>query len=113
MTSLMISESVEIDVVKKTVILPKFSLHDFTSKHGAYASPLEVLRCLACYITKKEDRGAVSKLLSDAPNIYIRFKQISFRCRVLRLYEKIPAKASVPPPAVNSIKSIDQDDYEE
>ena len=94
MTSLMITESIEIDAQKKTVILPKFSLYDFNSKPGCAASSLEVLRCLACYITKKEHRMAASKLLSDAPNITIRFKQISFRCRLLRLYESNSASTS-------------------
>lgn len=89
----MLSESIDIDVHKRTVTLPKFSLHDFSPSrqqqpYGSAASPLEVLRCLAPYTTAhKGHQAAVQRLLSDSPNIYIRFKNISFRCRLLRKFE--------------------------
>ncbi len=88
----MMTSCLEIDVQKKTISLPKFSLLDFTSpSRTSLITPLEYLRCLAPYIARREDRNAVDRLMTDASHLTIKFKNIVFGCRMLSLYSSSAA----------------------
>jgi len=89
MTALMLLSNVEIDLSKKSIILPKVSLQDFTTRKaaaaGTPATPLDCLRILMQYFAP-EDRALAMRILSDNIHVAIRFKNQSLRCRKLRVY---------------------------
>lgn len=89
MTSLMLLSNVEIDLPKKSIILPKVSLQDFTTRKAAaaghQASPLDCLRTLMQYFAP-EDRALAMRVINENIHVNIRFKSQSLRCRKLRVY---------------------------
>ena len=89
MTTLTLLMNAEVDLNKKSIVLPKVNMQDFTTKKAAAASnlatPMDCLRCLLYYFGK-EDRIVVSRVLSENIHINIRFKNQSLRCRKLRVY---------------------------
>lgn len=121
MTTLMISSFVEIDTLKRFIVLPKVSMLNFTissNNSGANAgnitnnnsnivsnvppnttttvsTPMDCLFSLLYYMSK-EDRALVTKLIADSSNssssnVNIRFRNQRLRCRRLKLYNPITA----------------------
>jgi hypothetical protein len=110
MTALMLLMNTEIDLYKKTVVLPKVSMHDFNTNHhpnnhshnnhshghghaggnnaagaAGAAAPIDCLRTLLCYLSK-EDRASATRIITEGMHVNIRFKAQSLRCRKLRVY---------------------------
>lgn len=89
MTSLMLLMNTEIDLSKKSIILPKVSMLDFTTRRAASAgntaTPLDALRSLLHYFSP-EDRVLATRVLNENIHVNIRFKNQSLRCRKLRVY---------------------------
>jgi hypothetical protein len=78
---------VELDVHKRTVVLPKISSQDFASRRNTNGgvSAQECLRSLLSYV-KKEDKEAILKMLSiDSGSSVVRFKNPSLRCRMFQV----------------------------
>ena len=87
----MLSESVDIDSVKKVVLIPKVSLLDFTTashrnnrKSITSASNVDCLKQISYYL-KKDDKILVDRLLSEYSNLTVKFKAPSFKCRVINI----------------------------
>lgn len=89
MTSLMLLMNTEIDISKKSIVLPKVSMQDFTTRRAANAgntaTPLDALRSLLHYFSP-EDRVLATRVLNENIHVNIRFKNQSLRCRKLRVY---------------------------
>lgn len=81
MTFLMISSSVEVDLHKRIVTLPKVPIADFTSKLSPAPTSADYLRSIIFYLSP-EDRANVTKLLYEGNIPTIKFKANSFRCRL-------------------------------
>jgi hypothetical protein len=79
--------AVEIDIQKRTVVLPKISLQDFASRRNMNGgvTTQECLRSLLSYL-KKEDKTIILKMLSsDSGLSVVRFKNPSLRCRMFQV----------------------------
>lgn len=85
----MLLMNTEIDLSKKSIILPKVSMLDFTTRRAANAgntaTPLDALRALLHYFSP-EDRVLATRVLNENIHVNIRFKNQSLRCRKLRVY---------------------------
>lgn len=94
MTSLMLSETIEIDEKKRIVILPKicssylqdFAVKSLSQKSSSTVSPLDCLRVLASYLNYS-DRNVLVKLLTEGSSPSIKFKNFNFTCRRFELYQ--------------------------
>lgn len=90
----MLSETVEIDMRKHMITLPKICsayLQDFSanksSRYGSNVSLLDCVRVLAPYLNNS-DRRSVVKLLSEGHNPSVKFKNFNFTCRRFELYQQ-------------------------
>jgi hypothetical protein len=87
-TSRMLAETVEIDVQRRTVTLPKVCSWfpgDFVPRRGGASvpgTPLDCLRAVASYM-RGEERTALIRLLTDGASPTVKFKNFQFRCRLL------------------------------
>eukprot|EP01038_Epipyxis_sp_PR26KG_P007270 gene7270-9909_t len=89
MTSLMLQETVEIDIQRKVLTLPKISLHDFATRKSSIATPLECVRSIMHYLRHDERLLLLKGWLSDGTvnhHIHVRFKNLSYRCRFFKLF---------------------------
>lgn len=91
MTTLMLSETIEIDPRKRLVILPKICsayLHDFSTRRSNISpnvSPADCLRVIASYVPGG-DRQVLVRILSEGMTPSIKFKQFLFSSRKFKLY---------------------------
>lgn len=124
MTALAVSSAVEVDVHKRTVVIPKVSLQDFapgagarnhrnnSSNHGSSATPLDCLRNLLSYV-RRDDKAAILKMLSASTmaeggnaagptagspmGVTVRMKNPSLRCRTLQILLSVDEGGSIKP----------------
>lgn len=98
--------SIEIDVQKRIINLPKVPLHDFAVRRISNTTAVDCLRCLLPYL-RKEDKVSALKMLSDANVPVIRFKAPSLKCRPFQiLNSRNPSSAvknNVPVPVVEKV----------
>lgn len=92
MTSLMLSETIEIDAKKRVVTLPKLCssyLQDFASKStkSSHVSPIDCLRVIVTYLNRS-DRHEVVKMLSEGSVPSVKFKNVNYSCRRFELYQQ-------------------------
>lgn len=106
----MLLSNVEIDLAKKSIILPKVSLQDFTTRKasaaGTSATALDCLRTLLQYFSP-EDRALAMRVLNENIHVNIRFKNQSLRCRKLRVYN--PNLPSAPAAAAADLHPEERD----
>ena len=89
MTMRMVAMNTEVDLSKKTIYLPKVSLHDFSTKKmvasGTCATAMDCVRALLFYFSP-EDRAAARRIVEENIHVNVRFRNQSMRCRKLRVY---------------------------
>jgi len=91
-TRISLDYSLEIDMVKKLVIMPKLPLQDYaittTQIPQNNGNILDCLRSLAPYLSKQK-RTAVKQILAD-PQLYtIKHRTFNFKCRFLKRLDDI------------------------
>jgi hypothetical protein len=79
--------SAEIDLSKRSIVLPKVLLQDFAKKN-ATGTPLDCLRVLLSYLPR-ECRMQMGKAMAEGVPLNVRFKAHSLRCRRLRAYKPL------------------------
>ncbi len=115
MTTLTLLMNAEVDLTKKSIVLPKVSMQDFTTKKAAassnLATPLDCLRCLLYYFGK-DDKNLVSRILNENIHVNIRFKNQSLRCRKLRVYNPNAPGSVIAGSKSKSEQQLEQEEYD-
>lgn len=100
-TRISLEYSLEIDIVKRLVILPKLPLLDYTAAASMQtiggqsskqpvpaASAVDCLRSLAPYLSKQK-KAAVKQILAEPFAFTIKHRNYNFKCRFLKKFEDI------------------------
>jgi hypothetical protein len=87
-----LEHSLELDVTKKVVVIPKLPLQDYSSYRGenqgsskqhSTVGAVDCLRALVPYLSRPQ-KQALLNMLADPQHLTVRFRNLNFKCRIFR-----------------------------